>query len=394
MVGGEPGKRRTILSVSLAPAVLPASSEVLRAEVRQFLSEELAAKRFVPGCDKWLGGFDLEFSKRLGDQGWLGMTWPQAYGGHGRSALDRYVVTEELLAAGAPVAAHWVGDRQSGPSLLRYGTEAQKLDYLPRMASGDHFFAIGMSEPGSGSDLASVRTRADRIDGGWRINGRKIWCSSAHRVDSFILLCRSEPPTEDRHAGLTQFVVDLRAPGITIRPIHLLSGEHHFNEVIMDNVEISDDCLLGEVGSGWAQVTSELAYERSGPERFLSTFPALVALLQRLGKAADRGQKVAIGRLAAQLRALRGMSVSVASALDRGDAPNVEAALVKDLGTRFEGDLVEQIRLLVETEPEYGAEDELNRLLAESFLHMPGFTLRGGTNEILRGVVARGLGLR
>ncbi len=126
----------------------------------------------------------------------------------------------------------------------------------------------------------------------------------------------------------------------------------------------------------------------------MSTFPALVALLQRLGKTADRGQKVAIGRLAAQLRALRGMSVSVASALDRGDAPNVEAALVKDLGTRFEGDLVEQIRLLVETEPEYGAADELNRLLAESFLHMPGFTLRGGTNEILRGVVARGLGLR
>jgi len=382
------------LSVSLAPAVLPASSATLREEVREFLTAELAARRFVPRCDSWLGGFDPQFSKRLGDHGWLGMTWPKTYGGHERSALDRYVVTEELLAAGAPVAAHWIGDRQSGPSLLRYGSEEQKNRYLPAMARGEHFFAIGMSEPDSGSDLASVRTKADRIDGGWLLNGRKIWCSGAHRVDHFILLCRTEPPSDNRHAGLSQFVVNLNVPGITIRPIHLLNGEHHFNEVIIDNVEISEECLLGEVGGGWAQVTSELAYERSGPERFLSTFPTLVALLRRLGSQADRGQKVAIGRLAAQLRALRGMSVSVASALDGGHAPNVEAALVKDLGTRFEGDLVEQIRLLVETQPEYGADDELNHLLGESFLHMPGFTLRGGTNEILRGVVARGLGLR
>ena len=382
------------MSVRLNPAVLPAATETLRQQVRDFVSAELAAKRFLPGCDKWLGGFDLEFSKRLAVNGWLGMTWPKQYGGHERSALDRYVVTEELLAAGAPVAAHWVGDRQSGPSLLRYGTEQQKQKYLPAMASGEHYFAIGMSEPGSGSDLASARTKADKIEGGWRLNGRKIWCSSAHRVDSFILFCRTQPPSDDRHAGLSQFLVDLKSPGITIRPIHLLSGEHHFNEVIIDNVEVGDDCLLGKEGDGWAQVTSELAFERSGPERFLSTFPALVALLKRLGQDADRGQQLVIGRMVAQLRALRGMSVSVAAALDRGEAPNVEAALVKDLGTRFEGDMVEQIRLLLETQPEYGSDDELDRLLAESFLHMPGFTLRGGTNEILRGVVARGLGLR
>ena len=382
------------MSVRLSPAILPAATETLRQQVRDFLAAELTAKRFVPGCDKWLGGFDREFSKRLADNGWLGMTWPKQYGGHDRSALDRYVVTEELLAAGAPVAAHWVGDRQSGPSLLRYGTEQQKQKYLPAMAGGEHFFAIGMSEPGSGSDLASARTKADKIDGGWLLNGRKIWCSSAHRVDSFILFCRTQPPSDDRHAGLSQFLVDLKSPGITIRPIHLLSGEHHFNEVILDNVEISDDCLLGSEGEGWNQVTSELAFERSGPERFLSTFPALVAIIRRLGQNADRGQQLAIGRMVAQLRALRGMSVSVAAALDKGEAPNVEAALVKDLGTRFEGDMVEQIRLLMDTQPEYGSDDELNRLLAESFLHMPGFTLRGGTNEILRGVVARGLGLR
>lgn len=382
------------MSVRLAPAALPESTRVLRQQVREFLADELAAKRFVPGCDKWLSGFDPAFSKRLGDNGWLGMTWPKKYGGHERSALDRYVVTEELLSAGAPVAAHWIGDRQSGPSLLRYGSEVQKQGFLPAMARGEHFFAIGMSEPGSGSDLASVRTKADRTDNGWLLNGRKIWCSGAHRVDYFILLCRTQPPSDDRHAGLSQFVVNLKSPGITIRPIKLQSGEHHFNEVIMDDVELSEETLLGNEGDGWMQVTSELAYERSGPERFLSTFPALVALLKKLGDDADRGQRVAIGRMVAQLRSMRSMSISIASALDRGEAPNVEAALVKDIGTRFEGDLVEQIRLLVETQPEYGADNELDRLLAESFLHMPGFTLRGGTNEILRGMVARGLGLR
>ncbi|MEL0082172.1 MAG: acyl-CoA dehydrogenase family protein, partial [Gammaproteobacteria bacterium] len=187
------------MSVSLAPALLPASSTELRAEVREFIAAELAAGRFKPRCDSWLGGFDPEFSKRLGDHGWLGMTWPRVYGGHERSALERYVVTEELLAAGAPVAAHWIGDRQSGPSLLRFGTEEQKNNYLPAMARGEKFFAIGMSEPGSGSDLASVRTKADPVDGGWLLNGRKIWCSSAHRVDSFILLCRTEPPSDNRH---------------------------------------------------------------------------------------------------------------------------------------------------------------------------------------------------
>ena len=382
------------MSVTLTPAVLPESTRQLRQQVREFVADEIAQGRFVPGCDTWLSGFDPEFSRRLGDNGWLGMTWPKQYGGHERSALDRYVVTEELLSAGAPVAAHWIGDRQSGPSLLRFGSEVQKQQFLPPMARGELFFAIGMSEPGSGSDLASVRTRAERIDGGWRLNGRKIWCSGAHRVNYFILLCRTAPPSDNRHAGLSQFLVNLQSPGVTIRPIHLQSGEHHFNEVLLDDVELPAEALLGNEGDGWMQVTSELAYERSGPERFLSTFPALVALVDKLAETADRGQRVAIGRLVAQLRAMRSMSVSIAAALDQGEAPNVEAALVKDIGTRFEGDLVEQIRLLVDTAPEYGADDDLNRLLAQSFLHMPGFTLRGGTNEILRGVVARGLGLR
>jgi alkylation response protein AidB-like acyl-CoA dehydrogenase len=322
------------------------------------------------------------------------MTLPPEYGGHGRTALERYVVTEELLAAGAPVAAHWVGDRQTGPSLLRYGTEEQKQFFLPRLVSGEVFFAIGMSEPGSGSDLASVRTRAERVDGGWAITGTKLWTSNAHRADWFFVLCRSAPLGEDRHAGLSQFIIDLKTPGISIRPVPILTGAHHFNEVVMERVFVPDTRVLGEIGQGWKQVTSELAYERSGPERFMSTFPLLQELLRVVGDTPDERTAIAIGELAAELWALRRMSLSVAAALQRGEAPDVAAALVKDLGTRFESEVFERVRLLIDCAPSLTARRRIDLLLAQAVLHSPGFTLRGGTNEILRGVVARALGLR
>lgn len=381
--------------IRLEPAVLPQSAQALREEVREFIAGEMAAGRIRSAPDNWLGGFDLDFSRKLGARGWLGMTWPKKYGGHERSALERFVVTEELLAAGAPVAAHWVGDRQTGPSLLRYGTEKQRQEFLPRLAAGELFFAIGMSEPGSGSDLASVRTQATQVDGGWSVTGTKLWSSNAHRLDYFFVLCRTEPPSEDRHAGLSQLIVDLNAPGVTVRPVPILTGEHHFNEVIMDNVFVPDEGVLGTIGKGWQQVTSELAYERSGPERFLSTLPALTAFLAQLGeRELDDRTAIALGEITSDVWTLRALSMSVAAALDRGEAPDVQAALVKDLGTRFEGDLIELIRRLADTAPSLLAEPGLDLALAESFLHLPGFTLRGGTNEILRGVVARALGLR
>jgi len=380
--------------ILLEPARLPPVCEVLRTQVRAFLSEEQAAGRFTPCCDNWLGGFDPDFSRRLAARGWLGMTLPREYGGHGRTALERYVVNEELLAAGAPVAAHWVGDRQTGPSLLRYGTEEQKRFFLPKLVRGEVFFAIGMSEPGSGSDLASVRTRAERVDGGWEITGTKLWTSNAHRADWFFVLARSAPLGEDRHAGLSQFIIDLKSPGINIRPVPILTGAHHFNEVVMQRVFVPDARVLGQIGQGWQQVTSELAYERSGPERFMSTFPLLQELLRVVGDTPDERTALAIGELAAELWALRRMSLSVAAALQRGEAPDVAAALVKDLGTRFESEVFERVRLLIDCAPSMTARRRIDLLLAQAVLHSPGFTLRGGTNEILRGVVARALGLR
>jgi len=386
-------------SVRRLPALIPRPIELpprvaeLRAEVRAFLAAERDAGAWTPRADVWLSGWDERFSAELGRRGWLGMTIPREYGGHGASALDRYVVTEELLAAGAPVAAHWIADRQIGPSLMRFGTEAQRQRYLPGIAAGTVYFGIGMSEPDAGSDLAAVRTRADRVAGGWELTGTKVWTSGAHHAHAFFALARSAPRDEgNRHAGLSQFIVELDSPGVQIRPIPLLTGAHHFNEVVFERVFVPDEQVLGEIGAGWRQVTSELAFERSGPERFLSTFPLLAALIGELRGV--QGVDREIGGLVTRLWALRRMSLAIAGALESGEAPELAAAVVKDLGTRYENEVVDAARLLVATPPDPGAPDGFARLLADAVLHAPGFTLRGGTNEVLRGIVARGLGLR
>jgi alkylation response protein AidB-like acyl-CoA dehydrogenase len=377
------------------PVDLPPRAAELRAQVRDFLAEERAAGAWTPRADVWLSGWDERFSKELGRRGWLGMTLPTEYGGAGASPLDRYVVTEELLAAGAPVAAHWVADRQIGPTLLRFGTEAQRRRFLPGIAAGEVYFGIGMSEPDAGSDLAAVRTRAERVDGGWELTGTKVWTSGAHRARAFFALARSAPRDEaNRHAGLSQFIVELDSPGVQIRPIRLLTGAHHFNEVVFDRVFVPDEMVLGEVGAGWGQVTSELAFERSGPERFLSTYPLLAALVGELVASGARGVEREVGSLVSRLWTLRRMSLAIAGSLASGEAPELAAAVVKDLGTRYENEIIDAARLLVAVAPDPGAESGYARLLADAVLHAPGFTLRGGTNEVLRGIVARGLGLR
>ncbi len=373
------------------PSTVDASaSGGLRGEVRQFLAEQLSAGTFAPAADAWLCGWDENFTAALAERGWLGMTVPVEYGGHGRSFSERFVVTEELLAAGAPVAAHWIADRQIVPSLLKYGTKFQKSEFLPRIARGECFFGIGMSEPDSGSDLASVRTRADRVDGGWALTGTKVWTSGAHLAHAFIALVRTEPvDPAHRHAGLSQFIVDLRGPGVEIRPIVSMNGAHHFNEVILDGAFVPDDMLFGTIGEGWQQVTSELSFERSGPERFLSTFVLLdtcaeTASAQRIPRNDD------LGRLVARVAGLHQMSSAVAGALERHEAADVAAAVVKVLGTTTEGDIAEFAHLAVDSV----AGQDFCAMSSAAVDQRPGFTLRGGTNEVLRGVIARGLGMR
>ncbi|HTP95118.1 MAG TPA: acyl-CoA dehydrogenase family protein [Burkholderiales bacterium] len=383
--------------VDFSALELPEPARRLRAEVREFLAAE--AGSFTPHLGH--SEFDADFSRKLGARGWVGMTWPRRYGGHERTYLERFVVTEEMLAAAAPCAAHWVSDRQSAPSLLRHGSEEQKQYFLPRIARGECYFAIGMSEPGSGSDLASVKTRADKVDGGWRITGQKVWTSWAHKCHAFFCLCRTSPDTGDRHQGLSQLIVDLTAPGVTIRPILFVDGSHHFNEVFLDGVFVPEERVLGRIGDGWKQVTSELALERSGPERFMTTFPLLIELIRRLQRSPDARAPALIGRLTARLYALRRMSLAIAGEFSRGTDPQTgqvtvqdlatEAALVKDLGTFYERDITEAAQLLGDCEPSPDADDKFERFLAECIYGAPVGTIRGGTTQVLRSIVARRL---
>jgi alkylation response protein AidB-like acyl-CoA dehydrogenase len=378
-----------VATFTFDPCDLPPAAATLRTEVRAFLADALAGTSRAVRARSWMG-FDPAFSRRVGAAGWIGLTWPRAYGGHERSALERYVVLEEMLAAGAPVAAHWIADRQSGPLLLRYGSEAQRRRVLPAIARGECFFCIGMSEPDSGSDLASIRTRAVRADGGWRVNGTKVWTSNAHRSHYMIALVRTAGGAETRHAGLSQFLVDLTMPGIAVRPIRNLAGEDHFDEVVFTDAFLPDDALVGAEGEGWAQVTAELALERSGPERYLSSIQLLLALLDEVGTAPDERAAVGVGRLVAHLLTLRRMSLSVAGMLEAGRDPALEAAVVKDLGVTFEQELPGVAQALAGAS---GGRD-FQEVLAYVTQLAPSFSLRGGTREILRGIIARGLGLR
>jgi acyl-CoA dehydrogenase len=381
--------------INLDPAQLPQASEALRLEVRAFLRREAEAGTFDPHAIG-VSRFSREFSRHCGAAGYIGMTWPKRYGGGERSFLDRYVVTEELLAANAPVWAHWVADRQSGPMLIRYASPALCDDILPRVVRGECTFCIGMSEPDSGSDLFAARTRATSVDGGFLVNGRKVWTSSAHQAHYMIALLRTSPSSAaDRRHGLTQFLVDMRSEGLTINPIINLSGAHDFNEVVFDDVFVPAQNMLGEIDLAWKQATSELAYERAGPERFLETIYMLYALVEHAGNTADDRVAEGIGRLVAQLVTLRQMSVSVASMLEAGKVPEVEAALVKDLGTNWEQALPGKVRdLMPMSQVDPGKQVDFEALMGYATLIAPKLTIQGGTREILRGIIARGLGLR
>jgi alkylation response protein AidB-like acyl-CoA dehydrogenase len=372
----------------------------LRSSLRDFLADDRERFGWEPAVDCWLSKWDADFSVRLADAGFVGLTIPAEYGGRapsdGTGYLHRYVVTEELLVHGAPVGAHWIADRQVAPALLTYGTEEQCRRLLPRIAAGRLYSAIGMSEHGAGSDLAAVQTRATRTDGGWVLNGTKVWTSGAHLAHQVVVLARSSPlDPEHRHAGFSQFIVPTDAAGVTISPIILMDGEHHFNEVLFDDVVLSDADVLGQIGDGWHQVTAELGFERSGPERILSTATMLFDVMRTLGRqgGTDDGTAAAVGDLVGRMISLRQMSVSVARALTAGQDAASGAALVKDLGTRFEQESVDVAADLIDGVHDASpASARLRAMLATARVHSPLFTLRGGTNEVLRGVVAKNRG--
>lgn len=372
---------------------LPPEAEALRQKVRAFFEEELSHMTPLQRADSW-DGFDRDFSRKMAAKGWIGLTWPEQYGGHERTALERYVVLEEALVAGAPVSAHWIAERQSGPLLLNFGSEEQCHKILPGIAKGELVFCIGMSEPDSGSDLASLRSPAKRSDDGWLLNGAKVWTTNAHEADYMIGLFRTSTDPDNRRGGLSQFLIDMKTPGITVNPIVDLPGREHFNEVVFEDVHLSHDCLIGTEGEGWDQVTAELAYERSGPERYLSSIQILLALVDELKANPSERGTIAVGELMARLATLRAMSLSLASMLEKGQNPSLEATMVKDLGTGFEQTLPDIAQSLIDLEPDPDSGSDMQMVLSFLIQAVPSFSLRGGTREILRGIIARGLGLR
>lgn len=378
----------------LALSAIPPDDEALRPAIRALIDAHVIAMPLHKRARTWMGG-DAAFSRAMGEAGFLGLTLPRKYGGAERGPLARFVVVEELLCAGAPVGMHWIADRQSALVILNFGTEAQRQHFLPRICRGELFFCIGMSEPNAGSDLASVRTRAERTESGWRLNGQKIWTSGAHHADYMIALVRTSGEAADRHKGLSQLLIDLKTPGITTRPIPDLNGDLDFNEVFFDNVELPADALLGEEGAGWEQVTAELAFERSGPERIYSSAILLDSWVRHLARQERREAREArAGAMTAQLAVLRELSVAVTTRLAMGERPVIEASLVKDMGTTFEQSVPVLIADDLASHPDEVVDPELWHAIMTVTHIAPAFSLRGGTREILRGIIARGLGLR
>jgi hypothetical protein len=378
------------MRLGFPPTDLDDRERELQREVRAFLADHLPPGSFERGLGM-AAAHDREFSKKLAARGWVGMALPAKYGGGDRSAMDRFIVVEELLRWGAPVGHHWVADRQTGPMILHFGSEEQKERFLPAIASGEMSFSIGMSEPDSGSDLASVSTRAVQADGGWRVSGRKIWTSGAAENDWMTLLARTSTE-ENRHAGLTQFLVGLKSPGLQVHPIAFIDGSRDFCEVVLDDLFVPDDLVLGSVGRGWQQIVSELAFERGGPDRWLSPYGLVEELLRdTAGEELPPELVKALGAFTAQWWAMRRLSLSVARMIDDGRSPSVEAALVKSMGTRFEQSVVGVLAELAEDRMSASSNSTLRRLWSAAVLASPSWTIRGGTSEVLVGIITKAL---
>jgi alkylation response protein AidB-like acyl-CoA dehydrogenase len=301
--------------------------------------------------------------------------------------------------AGAPVAAHWFGDRQIGPALLAYGTEAQRRELLPRITRGEVSFCVGMSEPNAGSDLAGLQTRA-RTDGdAFVISGQKIWTSFATSAEYCYLVARTNPEAPP-HRGISELLVPMSAPGIRVHPIRDMVGEEHFGEVFFDEVRVPRTGLIGEVDRGWYQIMEQLDYERSGIERLISNYPLWRDALQvarRRGLTCDRAVRQRVARIEIGLRTGRWMVYRVASILSAGGIPNTESSAAKAFCTELEQEIAELCSELLGPAALLrggGPRAALGGRAARTFLYAPAYTIQGGTSNILRNVVAtRGLGL-
>lgn len=352
----------------------------LQAEARA-VGARAAAERPVHE-DSWLIGTSREFSLELAERGWLGMTWPVAEGGHGRSPLERFIVFEALIGAGAPVATSWFADRQIGPTLLQFGTTEQRRRFLPDIVAGASAWSIGMSEPDAGSDVASIRTRAVRDGDDWVLNGTKVWTSGALDADWCYLIARTDPDAP-AHAGLSELIVDLHAPGVEIIPITDMTGNRHFCEVVYTDVRVPAENLVGEENGSFRQVMRQMEHERGGIDRLVSNR----ALFDDARVVADRSDPRVRQEIAALESGYRiGRLLVLREVL--GQAPKGFSAATKTFCTEFEQ------RVAAFCARVAGPDALLAGRVSRGVCYAPAYTIMGGTTSILRNILGeRMLGL-
>ncbi len=344
------------------------------------------------------GGFDREFSKKLSAKGWIGLAWPKEYGGKGLGPIEQMIYTEEMILHDAPRGYHFTAERQVGPSLVRHGTDEQKRDWLPRIVGADVSFALGLSEPGAGSDLAAAATRAVRDGDDYIVNGQKIWTSSGHQAECIWLVTRTDPDAP-MHRGISCLMVDLKSPGITVRPLYDMTGEHHFNEVFFEDVRVPTNRRVGEENRGWYILAEHLDFERSGIERLVDTekvFREVMGVARERAKAGALTPAVRskLAELHIEVEVGRLMCYRVAWMQSQGMVPNREASMAKVYGTEWSQRMTSAAMNLVGMAGGGSRESEFSHRVRQSYLGAVSRTIAGGTSEIQRNIIAtRGLEL-
>ncbi len=354
--------------------------QALRAKAREVAQS--AVQRFGRFNDSWINGFHAEFAVEMAALGWVGMTWPREFGGGGRPPIDRLIVAEELIGAGAPIAALWFADRQMGPSLIKYGTPDQRAEFLPQILSGTTTWCIGMSEPDAGSDLAGLKTSAALDGDDFIINGQKIWTSFGEVADYCYLICRtrSEGPP---HAGISEIIVPMNLPGIEVRPIKDMTTNRHFCEVFFTDVRVRAVNLVGTEGAAFKQTMAQLEHERGGIDRLVSNHALYLIARQR----ADTGDPLVRQQIAALESKYRIGRILVAREVLR-QAPAGFSAATKCFCTEHEFQVAEFVFRTL------GAEAMLWNEVTRGLCYAPGYTIMGGTSNVMRNILGeRVLGL-
>ncbi|MDY6853795.1 MAG: acyl-CoA dehydrogenase family protein [Thermodesulfobacteriota bacterium] len=376
-----------------------------RQEVRDFLDQKLKSGAFQITSNGWIESFSQEFSKEISKKGWIGMTWPKEFGGQEATYLDRAILMEEMLKYQAPIGYHFLGDRQVGPAIIHFGSEEQKETILPKIINAEISFALGFSEPDAGSDLVSVRTSAIEEGDHYIINGQKVWTTGAHRADYIWTLVRTDPDASKKHKGLSEFIVDLKNPGVTIRPIINMVGVHSFNEVFFDNVKVPKENMVGQKNRGFYQIMAQMDYERAGLERLMQNYPLFEYIIEYVKKEKRNGGPLCkdtkirntLAQLEIEYQIGRIFCYQVAWTLTQGRLPNYEASLCKAYCTQFEKRLSDASTRILGLYGQLMPGSKWAPIqgdAASSYLWSVSYTLQGGTVEVLKNIIAmRGLGL-